>query len=68
MAVLIENMRREGFELSVSPPAVLFMKDAAGEMVSVLRVDAVSIYTTCCSLIYHILVTSTCVCCVCAFP
>ena len=30
MAVLIENMRREGFELSVSPPAVLFMEDAEG--------------------------------------
>lgn len=24
MAILVENMRREGFELSVSPPRVLF--------------------------------------------
>jgi GTP-binding protein len=30
MAILIENMRREGFELSVSPPSVLFQKDAEG--------------------------------------
>lgn len=29
LAVLIENMRREGFELSVSPPAVLFKTDEA---------------------------------------
>lgn len=34
MAVLIENMRREGFELSVSPPAVLFKDDAEGNKVS----------------------------------
>jgi GTP-binding protein len=27
LSVLIETMRREGFELSVSPPAVLFRKD-----------------------------------------
>ena len=33
MAVLIENMRREGFELSVSPPAVLFGVDAEGNKV-----------------------------------
>ena len=33
MAVLIENMRREGFELSVSPPAVLFKDDAEGNKV-----------------------------------
>ena len=38
MAVLIENMRREGFELSVSPPAVLFGTDAAGEKVRGWRV------------------------------
>ena len=31
LAVLIETMRREGFELSVSPPAVLFRTNAAGE-------------------------------------
>jgi len=29
LAVLIENMRREGFELSVSPPVVLFKRDLA---------------------------------------
>ena len=29
LAVLIENMRREGFELSVSPPVVLFRRDRA---------------------------------------
>jgi len=29
LAVLIENMRREGFELSVSPPVVLFQRDRA---------------------------------------
>ena len=34
MAVLIENMRREGFELSVSPPSVLFINDAEGNKVS----------------------------------
>lgn len=33
MAVLIENMRREGFELSVSPPSVLFTNDAEGNKV-----------------------------------
>lgn len=27
MGVLIETMRREGFELSVSPPVVLFQED-----------------------------------------
>jgi GTP-binding protein len=27
MSILIENMRREGFELSVSPPKVLFRDD-----------------------------------------
>ena len=31
LAVLIENMRREGFELSVSPPVVLFKRSASGE-------------------------------------
>lgn len=31
LGVLIENMRREGFELSVSRPRVLFKKDAAGK-------------------------------------
>ena len=31
LAVLIETMRREGFELSVSPPAVQFRTNAAGE-------------------------------------
>ena len=30
LGVLIENMRREGFELSVSPPAVLFRFDERG--------------------------------------
>lgn len=30
LAILIENMRREGFEISVSPPVVLFRKDAEG--------------------------------------
>ncbi len=32
LGVLIENMRREGFELSVSRPRVLFKKDANGEI------------------------------------
>lgn len=33
LSVLIENMRREGFELSVSPPVVLFKKSAlSGEL------------------------------------
>jgi len=27
MGVLIETMRREGFELSISPPMVLFQED-----------------------------------------
>jgi len=27
LSILIENMRREGFELSVSPPEVLFKKE-----------------------------------------
>ena len=31
LAVLIETMRREGFELSVSPPAVLFKTTPSGE-------------------------------------
>ncbi len=31
LAVLIETMRREGFELSVSPPAVLFKTSPSGE-------------------------------------
>jgi GTP-binding protein len=31
LAVLIENMRREGFEVSVSPPKVLF-KQEEGEL------------------------------------
>jgi GTP-binding protein len=32
LGVLIENMRREGFELSVSRPRVLFKKSAEGEI------------------------------------
>ncbi|MFM7701930.1 MAG: translational GTPase TypA [Alphaproteobacteria bacterium] len=32
LGVLIENMRREGFELSVSRPRVLFKKDASGNV------------------------------------
>lgn len=32
LGVLIENMRREGFELSVSRPRVLFKRDGAGEL------------------------------------
>ena len=32
IGVLIENMRREGFELSVSRPRVLFKKDESGEV------------------------------------
>ncbi len=32
LGVLIETMRREGFELSVSRPRVLFQKDASGAM------------------------------------
>lgn len=32
LGVLIENMRREGFELSVSRPRVLFKKDEKGEL------------------------------------
>ncbi|MBL6664252.1 MAG: translational GTPase TypA [Rickettsiales bacterium] len=32
LGVLIENMRREGFELSVSRPRVLFKKDEAGNI------------------------------------
>lgn len=31
LGVLIENMRREGFEFSVSPPEVLFRKDENGK-------------------------------------
>ena len=31
MGVLIENMRREGFELSISRPRVIFREDEAGE-------------------------------------
>lgn len=31
MAVLIENMRREGFELSVSPPRVVLREDSDGK-------------------------------------
>lgn len=32
LGVLIENMRREGFELSVSRPRVLFKKDETGQL------------------------------------
>ncbi len=32
LAVLIENMRREGFELSVSPPKVLFRYEDGEEL------------------------------------
>lgn len=32
LGVLIENMRREGFELSVSRPRVLFKRDEAGKL------------------------------------
>lgn len=32
LGVLIENMRREGFELSVSRPRVLFQKDESGQL------------------------------------
>jgi GTP-binding protein len=32
LGILIETMRREGFELSVSRPKVLFQHDASGEM------------------------------------
>ena len=30
LGILIENMRREGFELGVCPPKVLFQKDESG--------------------------------------
>src|SRR6202000_673298 len=32
LGVLVETMRREGFELSISRPRVLFQKDAKGEL------------------------------------
>src|SRR5262249_57662665 len=32
LGILIETMRREGFELSVSRPKVLFQRGAAGEL------------------------------------
>ncbi|WP_375460925.1 translational GTPase TypA, partial [uncultured Enterovirga sp.] len=32
LAILIETMRREGFEMAVSRPRVVFEKDAAGEL------------------------------------
>ena len=32
LAILIEQMRREGFELSVSRPKVVLMRDASGEL------------------------------------
>jgi GTP-binding protein len=31
LAILIENMRREGFELSVAPPQVIFRTDENGQ-------------------------------------
>jgi GTP-binding protein len=32
LGILIENMRREGFELSISRPRVLFQKDSSGKL------------------------------------
>lgn len=32
LAILIETMRREGFEIAVSRPRVVFEKDEAGEI------------------------------------
>ena len=32
LGILIENMRREGFELSISRPRVLFQKDGSGKL------------------------------------
>ena len=29
--ILVENMRREGFELGVCPPKVLFKRDESGQ-------------------------------------
>lgn len=44
LAVLIENMRREGFELSVSPPKVLF-KQEEGELLEPLEEVTVDLPT-----------------------
>ena len=43
LAILIENMRRENFELSVSPPSVLFGVDAEGNKVRARRVVRLSV-------------------------
>jgi GTP-binding protein len=37
MGVLIETMRREGFELSVSPPKVIFKHENAGKDKKILE-------------------------------
>lgn len=44
LSVLIENMRREGFELGVSPPKVLFKKEE-GELLEPLEEVTVDLPT-----------------------
>jgi GTP-binding protein len=48
LGVLIENMRREGFELSVSRPRVLFKKDESGNILEPIEeviIDVDDIYS-----------------------
>ena len=48
LGVLIENMRREGFELSVSRPRVLFKRDADGKLlepIEEMQADVDDAYT-----------------------
>jgi GTP-binding protein len=50
LGVLIENMRREGFELSVSRPRVLFKKDENGNILEPIEeviIDVDDIYSGC---------------------
>jgi len=37
LGVLIENMRREGYELGVSPPNVVYLEDANGKKLEPLE-------------------------------
>ena len=48
LGVLIENMRREGFELSVSPPTVLYQTSPEGEKLEPIGMCCTCALVCCC--------------------
>lgn len=62
LGVLIENMRREGFELSVSPPTVVLQEDEQGRKLEPIGTVAIQFDCVCVGM-YH---ADWCSCVLCA--